>query len=210
MILIIAFGNDLREDDGAGLLLAGLMREVWRAQGVIVRQIAVQQLAPELAVDVLEDGVSVVVFVDTQVARSPADCEVAVTPVAVPGSGATAIGHRFEPGLVLAYAAALADEKVPPAWLVTTPGTRFGYGQGLSADASAAIGRALQDQNGALWWLLRRQTDATGPDHARHQMANMHMSGPVWHGDSRGNEERTNDRYQRSTDRPQRTGTPAS
>jgi Ni,Fe-hydrogenase maturation factor len=163
MILIIAFGNDLREDDGAGLWLAGLMQEAWQANGVVVRRIAVQQLAPELAVDIVEDGVSAVVFVDTRVVRSPADCEITVTPVAIPGSGAAAVGHRFDPGLVLAYAAALAPEKVPPAWLVTTPGTRFGYGQSISADASGAIVRGLQDQNGALWRLLRAQTDATRP-----------------------------------------------
>jgi hydrogenase maturation protease len=150
MILIIAFGNDLREDDGAGLVLAGLMQKAWQAKGTAVRLVAVQQLMPELAVDITQEGVTAVVFCDTRIAQSPADCEVTVIPVAGPGSTASALGHRFDPGLVLAYATSLAGHMVPPAWLVTVPGTQFGYGQGLSTAAAAAMSRALQDQDGVL------------------------------------------------------------
>jgi hydrogenase maturation protease len=166
MILIIAYGNDLREDDGAGLILASHLQEAWRARSVIARQVAVRQLVPELAADIVTDGVSAVVFVDTRVARSPTDWDVTVTPVAAPGMGTAALGHYFDPGLLLAYASALADARVPPAWLVTTPGTQFGHGQELSAQATTAMARALQDQDGALQWLLRRYDDTTDPGSA--------------------------------------------
>ncbi len=150
MILIIAFGNDLREDDGAGLVLAGLMQKAWQARGTAVRLVAVQQLMPELAVDITQEGVAAVVFCDTRIAQSPDDCKVTVTPVAGPGSAASVLGHRFDPGLVLAYATSLSGNRVPPAWLVTVPGTQFGYGQGLSTAAAAAVARALADQDGVL------------------------------------------------------------
>lgn len=179
MILIIAYGNDLREDDGAGLILAGHMQEAWRARGVMVRRVAVRQLAPELAADMVADGVTAVVFVDTRVARAPADWDVSVAPVAAPAMGTASLGHHFDPGLLLAYATTIAGARVPPAWLVTAPGTRFGHGQELSAQATTAIARALQDQDGALQWLLCRYDDTKDPGSAPARLAGVPISGPL-------------------------------
>ena len=149
MILLIAYGNPLRQDDGAGLRLAELMVRCWQEQSTPLRHLTVQQLAPELALEIAEPGVSAVVFVDTR-AVTPGDVEagavegVAVTPLAPPDAATPSLGHHFQPDVLLAYAALLLEgRQTPPAWLVTVPGTAFDHGEGLSQTASAAIETAL-------------------------------------------------------------------
>ena len=83
MILLIAYGNPLRQDDGAGLRLAERMAERWQAAETPLRHLAVQQLTPELAVEIAQPGVAAVVFVDTRSAAGLADA-VDLTPLAPP------------------------------------------------------------------------------------------------------------------------------
>jgi hydrogenase maturation protease len=143
MILLIAYGNPLRQDDGAGLRLAERMAARWLALGAAVRHLAVQQLTPELAVEMAAPEVSAVVFVDTRIAARPAGA-VDVTPLTPPDAATPSLAHHTQPGVLLAYTSLLLEGRpAPPAWLVTTPGTAFDHGEGLSAAASAAIDAAL-------------------------------------------------------------------
>ena len=151
MILIIAYGNDLREDDGAGLMLAEQLASVLPDRGLAVQLISVQQLAPELAADIAGENVTVVVFVDTRMTTSPIDRNVAVVPLEPGTELSPSMGHHVQPNVLLAYAQALyITEAVPPAWLVTVPGIRFGYGEFISDVALSAIREALEDEGSQL------------------------------------------------------------
>jgi Ni,Fe-hydrogenase maturation factor len=67
VILIIAYGNSLRRDDGAGLILGEKLEDALRKRGLSVSHIAVHQLTPDLALSVAAENVAAVVFVDTRV-----------------------------------------------------------------------------------------------------------------------------------------------
>jgi hydrogenase maturation protease len=156
MILLIAYGNPFRQDDGAGLRLAERMVQHWQEAGTPVRHVAVQQLAPELAVEIAEPGVTAVVFVDARAepAGSAAD-GVTATALGSASPASPSLGHHTQPDVLLAYAALLLDGRpAPPAWLVTTPGVDFRHGEGLSAAASGAIQAAFSQRDRALMRLL--------------------------------------------------------
>ena len=168
MLLILACGNDLRRDDGAGLVLAGRLEALLLARGQEVERIAVQQWTPELAADIARADVRAVVFVDTRIDPPRAGDEDCSTDVDSRGSevrvetipseaGATAsLGHHLGAATLLAYARLLlAGRDLPPAWQVTAPGVDFDHGEGLSDDTSASLDRALAD-DGPLTPLLEQ------------------------------------------------------
>ena len=62
--LIVGYGNDLRSDDGAGVIVARKVAVLWPQARVIV----VHQLTPELAEDIAMAGK--VIFVDAFVAHA--------------------------------------------------------------------------------------------------------------------------------------------
>ena len=69
------------------------------------------------------------------------------------------MGHHFMPGVLLAYAKALyAVDPLPPAWLVTVPGVRFGYGECISDVAQMAIQSAFDDEDHPLQILIKALT----------------------------------------------------
>ena len=159
MILIIAYGNNLREDDGAGLLLAERLATIWHDHDAPVRHLAVQQLAPELAADIAGEDVTAVVFVDTRLSPSSADLGVGVVPLEPIGEQSPSMGHHFQPGLLLAYAQTLfAVDPLPPAWLVTVPGVAFGYGERISEDTQMAIQSAFDCEDHPLQMLIKALT----------------------------------------------------
>jgi Ni,Fe-hydrogenase maturation factor len=47
-ILVIAYGNPLRRDDGAGVALAKKLVRYWQKRGITARLLVVTQLTPEL------------------------------------------------------------------------------------------------------------------------------------------------------------------
>lgn len=51
---------------------------------------------------------------------------------------------------MLAYAALLREEPLPPAWLVTVPGWSFAHGRRLSPATRTSIARFLADDRGTL------------------------------------------------------------
>jgi hydrogenase maturation protease len=141
MILIIAYGNSLRRDDGAGLLLAERLEQAWLARQVYVERLAVQQLTPELTLEVAREEVSAVVFVDTKaVPPGETEFEVQLCPVSASQCGAV-LGHHLDPTVLLTYTYLLYDKQLP-AWLVTVPGVDFRHGEGLSQGAQQALNRS--------------------------------------------------------------------
>lgn len=64
-LLFIAYGNTLRRDDGAGLALAEKLLPLLRDQGLQVELITIQQLTPELALDIADPNLDGVCFFDT-------------------------------------------------------------------------------------------------------------------------------------------------
>jgi hydrogenase maturation protease len=141
MIVIIAYGNSLRRDDGAGLLLAERLERAWQAQGIAVKRLAVQQLTPELALEIGQADVSSVVFVDTR-AVAPAETCPGVDIHPLTGAATSpALGHHLDPTALLLYAS-LWSNKPLPAWQITVPGVDFSHGEGLSETTQQALAAA--------------------------------------------------------------------
>jgi len=138
MILIIAYGNTLRGDDGAGLLLGERLEYAWRARHVPVARLAVHQLAPELAVELAQETVQAVVFVDTALVKpDDRDPAVQVYPLTA-HTLAPNLGHQLDPSTLLIYADQLYGRR-PPAWQVTIPGLAFEHGETLSPITQQAL-----------------------------------------------------------------------
>jgi hydrogenase maturation protease len=138
VILIISYGNSLRRDDGAGLILAEQLEDHLKGQGRKVKRISVHQLTPELAMEVADESVQAVVFADTRVVDPRAGSfDLQVQSVQnLPGPAS--LGHQLSPGAVLAYASLLYHH-YPPAWLLTVPGVDFAHGEGVSEVAERAM-----------------------------------------------------------------------
>jgi hydrogenase maturation protease len=132
MILILAYGNSLRRDDGAGFVLADRLERLLSKSGIGVVRIDSHQLTPELSLDISGDNVSVVVFVDTRAVSGPSDdLELHFGKVVPAEIASPSVGHHFDASLLMAYTKYLF-KKEPPAWLVTVPGVDFEHGEGLS------------------------------------------------------------------------------
>ena len=138
MLLIIAYGNSLRRDDGAGLLMAERLEQACQALGLMVKRISVHQLMPELAVDIDDQAVRVAVFVDAQPAQ-PGDSPT-LFPLAVEAASPS-VGHHLTPAVLLLYAQQLYHH-CPPAWQITVPGVDFDHGETLSQTARDSLSHA--------------------------------------------------------------------
>ena len=141
MILIIAYGNSLRRDDGAGLVLAEILEQTLRAHHLKVERLSAQQLTPELAADIAGDEVSTVVFVDTRaVLFNENQPRVQIEPLG-PGANSPSAGHHLNAPTLLIYAYHLY-RKQPPAWQITIPGIDFEHGQQFSQLTQIALNEA--------------------------------------------------------------------
>lgn len=147
-ILILAYGNPLRRDDGVGWVIGERLAELLPEDVADVR--VLHQLTPELAAPI--SGAAQVIFVDAaeqacQVSENPTG----LTPTAgaapggirwseiQPGSfDAQPFTHQVDPASLLAAAQELFGH-APPAHLLTVTGADFGYGQGLSAEVADAV-----------------------------------------------------------------------
>jgi hydrogenase maturation protease len=146
--LVIGIGNSLRRDDGAGLILARGLAEVWQTAGRRVKLLLTHQLVPELAETVAGDDVAAVLFVDAARATDDADDGCRLEPVAG-ASDTPSLGHHLDPALILLYAAQLFGGR-PPAWLLRVPGRDFDHGEGLSPASAGAVAAQLAAAD-ALW-----------------------------------------------------------
>lgn len=136
-ILVIAYGNPLRRDDGAGLVLAERLARQWRAQGIVVQQITTHQLVPELAAEIAESCATAVVFVDTTPAAPESSHCIQVRSLDDQDANLT-LGHHVDPALIRHMAQGLYGVEIP-AWLVTIPGIDFGHGEGFSDEVKAML-----------------------------------------------------------------------
>jgi hydrogenase maturation protease len=131
LILVLAVGNALRADDGAGpAAVAGL-----EVPGVALEVEVAHQLLPEHAAHAARaDGV---VFVDARDGGPPG--EVAV--VEVGEGGRPPVSHHLSPAALLALARALHGA-APRAFAISIAAADLGFGERLSAPVEAALPRA--------------------------------------------------------------------
>ena len=130
MILILAYGNTLRRDDGAGLALGEELFRVWSAGGFFCRLIQAHQLLPEHAEEIAQPGVEALVFCDSQAVSGAGEPAIRFERLSAE-KGISAAGHFFSPQALLASALTLFHS-APPAWIATVPGSDYQHGEGLS------------------------------------------------------------------------------
>lgn len=138
-VLVIAWGNPLREDDGVAWHvlegLRGLQPRPW-LPAMHLRH--AHQLTPEMAECI--SRATGVVFVDAR--RDGAPGEVRCEPVA-PAAGANPLAHSVSPQTLLLYAESLYG-RAPQAAVVSITGERFGMGEGLSPKVQRAVKWAIR------------------------------------------------------------------
>jgi hydrogenase maturation protease len=144
MLLIIAYGNDLRRDDGAGLRLAEMIEQECRRRRLPAKRISGRQLLPELSPEIARADIEAVLFVDTR-AVQPTEVKpiIETHPIAL-DRASPGLGHQLSPTALLLYVYLLYGRQ-PPAWLVTAPGLDFSHGEGLSPVALQALHDAGAD-----------------------------------------------------------------
>lgn len=136
-LLVIAYGNSLRRDDGAGLAFAERLVAQWQSEGIALQHIALHQLTPELALIISDPAVERVLFVDT--AENGKE-KIILQPL-LHGEASHLIGHHMTPESLLLYAERLYHH-CPSAWLLTIPGSDFGFGEGFSERTAKHLGYA--------------------------------------------------------------------
>ncbi len=132
-VLVIGYGNTLRNDDGAGPAVARRVA-AWEKVGVAVR--ICQQLTPELSAELA--AVELAIFVD---ARATAATDIELQPLH-PEPIESGLGHASEPRSLLAWAQILYQHS-PIAYWVLIPAVDFGFGETFSPEASQGIEVAL-------------------------------------------------------------------
>jgi hydrogenase maturation protease len=138
-VLVVAWGNPLREDDGVAWHVIEALRALQpRPFLPPMRLRHAHQLTPEMAESV--SRTAGVVFVDAR--RDGAPGEVRCEPVA-PAPATSSLAHFVSPQALLLYAEALYG-RAPDAVLVSVTGERFGMGEGLSPTVRHAVPRAVR------------------------------------------------------------------
>lgn len=130
-VLIIAYGNPLRSDDGIGWLVAGELRSRLASPEVSVLQL--HQLLPEVAEAV--SRADSVIFVDASRDGEPG--ELRCQPVTAPSMKAS-FSHQLSPAEVVALAQELYGTS-PQAFSVSLVGQCFEHGEGLSSSVTARL-----------------------------------------------------------------------
>ncbi len=153
-ILVIGYGNSLRQDDGVGLRVA---ERIAGLEFPDVQTITCAQLSPEHAPLVAEAGV--VVFVDAMLGADP---HVRLQPLS-PSESAQVTTHALEPETLLALAREVYG-RAPRAWLLPVPARNTGFGEQLSPEAKAGMVEAVRVLDGfiqlRLAWRASRDYDA--------------------------------------------------
>ncbi|HXZ81227.1 MAG TPA: hydrogenase maturation protease [Terriglobales bacterium] len=131
-VLIIAFGNPLRCDDGVGWIAADQLRD--QIEDSEIEILTCHQLQPELADRIAE--AQRVIFIDASVGDPPGMLEVqnvASVPYS-PGS----FSHQLDPARLLACSWELYRHS-PEAFVITVTGENFGYGTHLTSTVAALV-----------------------------------------------------------------------
>ncbi len=137
-ILIIGYGNTLREDDGAGQIVA---REIAKQNYNNVKCLAVHQLTPELAEEISK--ASQVIFVDALIISNGSESEqITVKPIKKPLLANISTGHVGYPRSLLSLTQALYSN-VPPALSILIPAVNFEFGEQISPVTQQGIKEAI-------------------------------------------------------------------
>lgn len=140
----MAYGNPLRRDDGAGLLLAEQLERVWQANGFEVERLVVHQLTPELADDMARDDLTAVIFVDSRgLVFDDGPALIQLQPISSHDASPN-LGHFMSPATLLMIARLMYGVRLP-AWLVTVPAVDFAHGEGLSEVTQMALSHIPED-----------------------------------------------------------------
>ena len=154
-VLVIAWGNPLREDDGFAWHVVEALRGLQPRPFIPpLRLRHAHQLTPEMAECI--SRATGVVFVDARRDGTPG--EVRCEPVA-PAVGSNPLAHSVSPQTLLLYADGLFG-RAPRAAVVTVTGERFGTGESLSPAVRRAVPRAVRA-------VLNQVRAWTGPESAR-------------------------------------------
>jgi hydrogenase maturation protease len=139
-VLVIAWGNPLREDDGVAWHVVERLRRLRPHRSLPALHVRhAHQLTPELSEPV--SHAAGVVFVDAR--RDGAPGEVRCEPV-LPSAGQNPLAHSLSPEALLLYAESLYG-RAPRAIVVSIAGERFGMGEDLSPAVRRAVPRAVRD-----------------------------------------------------------------
>jgi hydrogenase maturation protease len=132
MILVIAYGNPLRRDDGVGWKIARRLQKN-SVPGAIQIEVR-QQLTPELAEPV--SRAARVVFVDARAGGCPG--EVSCRRVFPAEGPLPAIGHVLSPKILLALSEWIYG-RVPEAFVCSVVGSQFELGTSFSQEVQQAL-----------------------------------------------------------------------
>jgi hydrogenase maturation protease len=132
-ILIVAYGNPLRCDDGIAWRAADALEGKFAAAEVEILRL--HQLAPELAETVSRFGA--VIFVDAAARSDTSAGEVGCEEI-FPSASENRFTHQLSPHTVLSLAAQLYGA-CPRAFCVTSTGLCFEHGDSLSPEVAASL-----------------------------------------------------------------------
>lgn len=134
-ILIVAYGNPLRSDDGIAWRAADELSAKFPPGAIEIHRL--HQLAPELA-DTLR-GVDLVVFIDAASSETAAiPGTILVEELGGKSEDPSHFSHVLSPKRVLSLAAELYGVR-PRAFLVTVIGASFDHGEAFSPEVSNAL-----------------------------------------------------------------------
>jgi hydrogenase maturation protease len=136
-ILIIAYGNPLRSDDGVAWRAAEALRQRFAPAEIEIH--CLHQLAPELAETV--SHFPCVFFVDAASSRdadNPGEIRVEDFGSKDPADSGSPFFHALSPNAVIRLAETLYGAK-PRAFSVTVTGQIFDHGESLSPPVAAAL-----------------------------------------------------------------------
>ena len=137
MILILAYGNSLRRDDGSGPALGESLNRVWSERGIDCRLLLSHQLFPEHSEEIARPGVNAVVFCDAEDRGNGPFSTLHFSRI-LPSAESNPGSHYVPPQAVLAAARSLYRAS-PPAWAATVPGSDFRHGEGFSEPVSRLL-----------------------------------------------------------------------
>ena len=132
-VLIVAYGNPLRTDDGLAWRAAAALQDKFSSSDVEI--VRLHQLAPELAEAVSRS--EAVIFVDANAAGTGSPGEIRCAQIGLP-EAPPRFSHQISPDGIVALAHQLFGLK-PTAVSVTLTGECFDHGESLSPGVTAAL-----------------------------------------------------------------------
>jgi hydrogenase maturation protease len=138
-VLIIAYGNPLRSDDGVAWHAAEQLRGKFPPEEVETQTL--HQLGPELAESISRSALTI--FIDAASAGESGEVRVEQLEADASSSNAPYFYHSLSPGAVLAIAKQLYGAE-PHAFSVTVTGESFEHGERLSPLVQAAVPKVVR------------------------------------------------------------------